>query len=179
MSLSNKMTPERAARLRLLVFDVDGVMTDGSIVIQADESESKVFFVRDGAAIKWAQQEGLEVGLLSGRKSPATARRAAELGISIVVQGADNKAMAFDRILLSRGVSREETAYMGDDLQDLAVLAQAGVSAAPADAAEDVRARVDWVSRHAGGRGAVRDFIEAILRARGRWDAVVEGHLSS
>jgi 3-deoxy-D-manno-octulosonate 8-phosphate phosphatase (KDO 8-P phosphatase) len=164
----------RAAGLRLILLDVDGVLTDGTVSIHSDGAESKAFFIRDGAAILWARREGLRVGLLSGRPSGATARRAAELGISLVVQGTTDKGAALSDLLLAHGLADAEVAYMGDDLLDLPVIDRVGLSAAPADAVEDVRARVHWVSTLGGGRGAVREFIELILRARGRPAAVVE-----
>jgi 3-deoxy-D-manno-octulosonate 8-phosphate phosphatase (KDO 8-P phosphatase) len=163
----------RAVRLRMLLFDVDGVLTDGSVTVHDDGSESKSFFIRDGAALVWARREGLKIGLLSGRSSAATTRRAAELGIPIVVQGVHDKGAACSEILEAHGLGDLDVAYMGDDLLDLPVLTRAGLSAAPADAVDEVRARVHWVSAHAGGRGAVREFIELILKARGRWSTTV------
>lgn len=157
----------------MLLFDVDGVLTDGSIEVHDDGSESKSFFIRDGAALVWARREGLKIGLLSGRSSAATTRRAAELGIAIVVQGVTDKGAACSEILEAHGMADLDVAYMGDDLLDLPVLARAGLSAAPADAVDEVKARVHWVSSHAGGRGAVREFIELILKARGRWSTTV------
>ena len=166
----------RAARLRLLLFDVDGVLTDGSVSIGDDGSESKAFYIRDGAAIVWARREGVKIGWLSGRPSGATTRRAAELGIPITVQGVPDKGAAYDEILRANGVGDEEVAYMGDDLLDLPVLTRVGLSAAPADAVDEVRARVHWVSAFGGGCGAVREFIELVLKARGRWTPIVRSH---
>lgn len=165
---------EKASRVRLLLFDVDGVLTDGVVVMHADGSESKGFHIRDGAAMVWAQRAGLGVGLLSARSSGATTQRAAQLAIRIVSQGVANKLTAYEQILRTAGVEDEAVAYMGDDLLDLPVLSRAGLSAAPADAAEEVRARVDWVSRAPGGRGAVRELVELVLRAQQRWDGIVE-----
>jgi 3-deoxy-D-manno-octulosonate 8-phosphate phosphatase (KDO 8-P phosphatase) len=164
----------KASSVRLLLFDVDGVLTDGAVLIHADGSESKSFHIRDGAALVWAQRAGLSVGLLSARTSGATAQRAAQLGIRIVSQGVARKAEAYERILRQAGLEDSAVAYMGDDLLDLPVLARVGLSAAPADGAPEVRARVDWVSAAGGGRGAVREMIELVLRAQGRWDDVVQ-----
>jgi 3-deoxy-D-manno-octulosonate 8-phosphate phosphatase (KDO 8-P phosphatase) len=164
----------KASSIRLLLFDVDGVLTDGSVLMHADGSESKSFHIRDGAALVWAQRAGLAVGLLSARKSGATAHRAAQLGIRIVSQGVAQKAEAYQAILRQAGVDDQAVAYMGDDLLDLPVLARVGLSAAPADGAAEVRARVDWVAPSAGGRGAVREMIEMVLRAQGLWDDVVQ-----
>ena len=121
----------------------------------------------------WAQRAGLTVGWLSSRASAATTQRAAQLAIRLVVQGVASKADAFQRIVRDAGLAEEAVAYMGDDLIDLPVLARAGLSAAPADAAPEVLQRVAWTSSAPGGRGAVREFIEMILRAQHRWDRVV------
>ncbi len=163
---------ERASRVRLLLFDVDGVLTDGVVIVHADGSESKGFHIRDGAAIVWAQRAGLPVGLLSARASVATSQRAAQLAIRLVQQGV-NKADGFEQILRDAGVDEGVVAYMGDDLLDLPVLRRAGLSAAPADAAVEVRDAVHWVSTAGGGRGAVRELIELVLRAQNRWDGVL------
>ena len=160
--------------MRLLLLDVDGVLTDGLIVTTGDGREAKTFSIRDGAAIVWAQQCDLPVGLLTGRPSEATNRRAAELGIGLVAAGNPHKQAAFEQILRTEGLAEEDVAYMGDDLLDLPILRRAGLSAAPADAAEEVKSSVHWVSRFAGGRGAVRDFVELILKHRGRWDSLVK-----
>ncbi len=165
---------EKASRVRLLLFDVDGVLTDGVVIMHADGSESKGFHIRDGAAIVWAQRAGIAVGLLSARSSGATTQRAAQLAVRIVSQGVANKLTAYEQILRTAGLEDEAVAYMGDDLLDLPVLSRAGLSAAPADAVEEVRARVDWVSQAPGGRGAVRDLVELVLRAQQRWDDVLQ-----
>lgn len=164
---------ERAARVRLLLFDVDGVLTNGVVYMHADGSESKGFHIRDGAAMVWAQRAGLTVGWLSARASAATTQRAAQLAIRLVVQGVASKLEAYQRIVRDAGLSEESIAYMGDDLIDIPVLTRAGLSAAPADAAQEVRDRVSWVSTARGGQGAVREFIEMVLRAQQRWDAIL------
>jgi 3-deoxy-D-manno-octulosonate 8-phosphate phosphatase (KDO 8-P phosphatase) len=166
---------DRARRIRLVLFDVDGVLTDGVVVMHADGSESKGFHIKDGAAIVWAQRAGVQVGLLSARSSGATTHRAAQLAVRIVQQGVTSKASAFDTILKSSGFTEEAVCYMGDDLLDLPVLERVGLSAAPADAAREVRQRVHWVSEAAGGRGAARELIELVLRAQGCWDEIVSG----
>jgi 3-deoxy-D-manno-octulosonate 8-phosphate phosphatase (KDO 8-P phosphatase) len=170
MPLPPETLHTRAGRIRLLLLDVDGVLTDGSIVLLGDGQELKSFHVRDGTAIVLAKREGIEVGLLSGRSSEVTARRASELGISLVVQGETDKRAAFGRILESTGLEAGAVAYMGDDLLDLPVLREAGLSAAPADAVPEVLAEADWISTRPGGRGAVREFVELLLGARGRWE---------
>ncbi len=163
----------RARRVRLLLFDVDGVLTNGKILLHADGSESKQFDIRDGTAIVLAERAGLRTGLLSARHSAATTERAAQLRIPVVRQGAADKLEAFGEILRSESLSEADVAYMGDDLLDLPVLARAGLSAAPADAVDEVRQRVAWVSGRRGGDGAVRELVELVLRAQGRWDALV------
>jgi 3-deoxy-D-manno-octulosonate 8-phosphate phosphatase (KDO 8-P phosphatase) len=168
----------KASRIRLLLFDVDGVLTDGGVVMHADGSESKGFHIRDGAAIVWAQRAGLIVGLLSARSSGATAHRAAQLAVRIVAQGVKNKLTTYEQIVRDARLEDPDVAYMGDDLLDLPVLVRVGLSAAPADAAAEVRARVDWVSSLGGGRGAVRELIELVLRAQQRWDDVLRQYVS-
>ena len=174
MTLSLDLVHARARDVRLLLVDVDGVMTDGTVTINGNGDEAKTFYIRDGAAMVWAQREGLEVGLLSGRPSEATSRRAAELGIQTVAQGGPDKRQAYHDIVGKGGFRDHEVAFMGDDWLDLLILTRVGLSAAPADAAEEVRERVDWVSRFPGGRGAIRELVELLLRARKRWDAVLE-----
>jgi len=161
------------APLKLLLFDVDGVLTNGTILVHGDGSESKEFNIKDGAAMVWAQRAGLRIGLLSARSADATAIRAAQLGLTVVVQGSANKLAGYEQILADQGLSDAEVGYMGDDLQDLPVLRRAGFSAAPADAAVEVRAAVQWISASGGGRGAARECIEHVLRAQGAWAAAI------
>ena len=163
----------------MLLFDVDGVLTDGVVHIHADGTESKGFHIRDGAAIVWAQRAGLTVGLLSARSSQATTQRAAQLAIRLVSQGVTDKLAGYEQILKDAGLSDESVAYMGDDLLDIPVLARAGLAAAPADAAAEVREQAHWVSQFQGGRGAVREFIELVLRAQQRWDDIVRHYTTS
>jgi 3-deoxy-D-manno-octulosonate 8-phosphate phosphatase (KDO 8-P phosphatase) len=172
-------TPSDMRRIRLLLFDVDGVLTDGTILLHADGSESKMFHIRDGAAIVWAQRAGLQVGLLSARTSEATTRRAQQLGITLVLQGRADKLAGYDEIRRDVGLTDDEIAYMGDDLQDLPVLERVGFSAAPADAPADVRERVRWVSQQSGGHGAVREMIEHLLHAQGKWAGVIAEFLGT
>ncbi len=121
----------------------------------------------------WAQRAGLSIALLSARSADATAVRAAQLGISTIVQGSGDKLAGFAQILTAAGLTDEQVGYMGDDLQDLPVLRRAGFSAAPADASPEVRTAVQWVSASGGGRGAVRECIEHVLRTQGQWRAAV------
>jgi len=163
----------RARRIRLLLLDVDGVLTDGLVQIESAGRESKAFSIRDGAALVWAQRVGLQIGLLSGRPSEATTRRAAELGIDTVIQHTQDKREPFEALISERGLAADEVAYMGDDLLDLPVLSRVGLAAAPSDAVADVLSRVHWVSQYAGGRGAVRELVEMVLRTQRSWDTLV------
>jgi 3-deoxy-D-manno-octulosonate 8-phosphate phosphatase (KDO 8-P phosphatase) len=178
MPLSAEDLRVRAARVRLLLLDVDGVLTDGTVEIDSTGRESKRYFIRDGLSLVWARREGIDVGLLSGRASGSTTRRAAELGIHIVVQGNTNKLQGYEDILTTHGLADEDVAYMGDDLLDLPVMRRVGLATAPADSTEDVLRRAHWVSRHPGGRGAVRELVELLLDARGRWRPLVETYLT-
>jgi 3-deoxy-D-manno-octulosonate 8-phosphate phosphatase (KDO 8-P phosphatase) len=171
--VSTPTVQTRAAAVRLILLDVDGVLTDGTVIMHGDGTESKGFHIRDGAAIVWSMQSGLQVGVLSARASAATTQRTSQLGIRIVAQGVVSKPAEFERILADQGLTEDEVAYMGDDLLDIPVLKRAGLAGAPADAAAEVRAVAHWVSGQGGGRGAVREFIELVLRAQGRWDAIV------
>jgi 3-deoxy-D-manno-octulosonate 8-phosphate phosphatase (KDO 8-P phosphatase) len=167
----------KARRVRLVLLDVDGVLTDSTILLSDGGEESKRFSIRDGTALVWATQAGLTTGLLSGRVSAASSRRALQLSIPIVVLGGTDKRAGLEQIRAEHGFTPDEIAYMGDDILDLPVLTRVGLSSAPADAVAEVRDRVDWIAGARGGRGAVRELIELILRAQGRWDAVVAAYL--
>jgi 3-deoxy-D-manno-octulosonate 8-phosphate phosphatase (KDO 8-P phosphatase) len=164
---------DAASRVRLVLFDVDGVLTDGTVVVHADGAESKRFNIRDGIAMVWTQRAGLTVGFLSARFSPTTTHRAAQLGITLVHQGVSDKLVAYRSILQQLGLDDAAVAYMADDILDLPVLTRVGLSAAPADAAREVRERVAWISPSGGGAGGARELLELVLRAQGRWDGIV------
>jgi 3-deoxy-D-manno-octulosonate 8-phosphate phosphatase (KDO 8-P phosphatase) len=168
----------RAARVRLLLFDVDGVLTDGRVIINSDGTESKSFWIRDGIAMVWAQRAGIRVGLLSARQSPTTPHRASQLGITLVYHGVKSKLATYTQILSDLSLTDEQVAYMGDDVVDLAVLNRAGFAAAPADAVDDVLQRVHWTSRLPAGAGAARELVELVLRAQGVWADVVAAYLN-
>jgi 3-deoxy-D-manno-octulosonate 8-phosphate phosphatase (KDO 8-P phosphatase) len=155
--------------VRLLVLDVDGVLTDGRLWIGPSGEEWKSFHVHDGLAIARAVRGGLRVAVVSSRSSPAVALRCAELGVEEVHQGVADKLAAYERLRARIGCPDEAAAAMGDDLADVPVLARVGLPAAPADATPDVRTLARWVTRRPGGAGAVREVLEAILRAQGRW----------
>jgi len=162
----------KASRITLLILDVDGVLTDGSLYYGPEGELIKMFNVRDGAAIKWLQRAGLEVAIITGRQSPQTEARARELGIATVIQGALRKLPVFEEFLARSGVPPEQIAYMGDDYHDLPLLKRVGLSLAPSDAVDEVKKIVDWIASVPGGRGAVREAAELILRAAGKWDEV-------
>ena len=163
---------ERLARVRLLVLDVDGVLTDGAVVVGAS-GESKRFDVRDGTGIKYLLRNDIGVAFVSGRYSEATARMAEELGVAEVHMPALRKWPAVEAMLERLGVAAADTAYVGDDLVDLPVMIRVGLAVAVADAHEEVRRRADAITERPGGRGAVREVAEAILKASGRWDALL------
>ena len=164
---------ERCRALKLLLTDVDGVMTDGSLLILPDGTEGKAFHVRDGLAMVLAHRAGLRTGILSGRVSKGVDARGAELGMSVVRQGVSDKGAALREILAAESLRPEEVAYVGDDVNDLPVIRAVALSAAPADAPFEVRSQVFMVLETQGGRGCLREFVEAILRARGQWDEMV------
>ncbi|MBI1367671.1 MAG: HAD hydrolase family protein [Planctomycetes bacterium] len=161
--------------IKLLLTDVDGVLTDGSINVHSDGSETKRFHVRDGAGIVAAQRVGLEVGILTGRPSVITTHRARELGITLIEQGsAMGKVPGYENLCRLAGVTDEQVAYIGDDLADLPVLVRVGYPMSVADAAEEVRGVAKFVTTRTGGQGALREAIEHILKSTGRWEQVLE-----
>ena len=168
----------RAGRVKLILLDVDGVLTDGSIRLGAGGDEGRTFFVRDGLGIRMGQEAGLQFAILSGRESAAVARRAAELGIAEVQQRVRNKGPAFREIVDRLGFGTEATCFVGDDLIDLPALRLAGLAVAPADADPEVRSRAHYVTRCAGGQGAVREVVDLVLRASGKWHEVMGRFLS-
>ena len=163
---------ERARAVRLAIFDVDGVFTDGTLYLGAQGEAFKAFNILDGHGVKMLQAGGVAAAILSGRSSEAVARRAAELGIAHVLQGCADKMAEFERLLARLGVDAGACAFMGDDLPDLAVMRRCGFAAAPPNAVEAVRASAHYVTRAAGGRGAVREFCELVLRAQGQLERV-------
>ena len=162
------MAPEqRAARIRRVALDVDGVRTDGRLYYGPQGESLKVFDVRDGHGIKMLLGHGIDVAILSARSSEIVATRAHELGIARVLQGRGDKALAWSELLRQTGVPVEHAGFIGDDLPDLPVLAQAGLAATVADARDEVKQVAHWIAPQPGGRGAVRAFAEFILRAKG------------
>jgi len=157
----------RARAVRLAIFDVDGVMTDGTLYIGGQGEAFKAFNILDGHGVKMLQAAGVAAAILSGRKSEAVAHRARELSIAHVVQGADDKVAAFERLAGRLGVAPSACAFVGDDLPDLEVMKRCGLAVAVAGAVDEVKAAAHYVTRAPGGRGAVREFCELVLRARG------------
>jgi 3-deoxy-D-manno-octulosonate 8-phosphate phosphatase (KDO 8-P phosphatase) len=162
-------TPARASRIRLLVLDVDGVLTDGVLVYGPSGEETKRFHVRDGLAMQAARRAGIEVAIVSGRASAAVTRRMSELGIVEVHQGVSDKAAELRGLLGRLAIEPHEAAVMGDDLPDVPVMKMAGLALAPSDAAPETKRAAAWVSRARGGHGAVREAVEMLLRSRKAW----------
>jgi 3-deoxy-D-manno-octulosonate 8-phosphate phosphatase (KDO 8-P phosphatase) len=172
---------ERLRGIRLLAMDVDGVLTNGGIqlgILASGESlELKAFNVKDGLGLSLARSSGIEVAWITGRISQVVERRAAELGVREVCQWARNKRQALTEMEQRLGIERSHVLYIGDDLNDLPAFEAAGVTVAVADAVTTVRERADWVTDAPGGAGAVREVVEAVLHAQGRWDAAVQAFL--
>lgn len=165
---------ERIKAVRWLVLDVDGVLTDGQVIMDDDGRESKHFNVKDGHALKMIMRFGINVMLLTGRKSQVVEHRARDLGITEVHQRVLNKLEYFKEFMDRKGISFAEVAYVGDDIVDIPLMKQVGFSAAVADASEEVPPLVDYVSPYPGGKGAVRDVCKIILKAQGKWKEVAE-----
>ena len=167
----------RAARTKLLLMDCDGVLTDGRLWLIDDHDEQKSFHVRDGLGLDLWHHAGLKAGIISGRTSGALDRRAQSLKIEYVRQGSENKTKDFEELLRLAEVEENETAFVGDDLNDIPLMLRAEFAAAVADAAEETRAVAHLVTKASGGAGAVREVIEFILKAQGRWAEVTEKYL--
>ncbi|MGD2008148.1 MAG: HAD-IIIA family hydrolase [Cellvibrionales bacterium] len=163
------MATEAARRIKLAVFDVDGVMTDSRVTYTSDGSEQKSFNIKDGLGIKLLQRAGIKVAIITGRHSTMVERRAAELDISDIVMGREDKLQAMLELIGPMSIELDEVAYMGDDLPDLSAIMQCGLGACPSDAVLPVRQAADWVSATPGGHGAIREWAEAMLQARGQW----------
>jgi 3-deoxy-D-manno-octulosonate 8-phosphate phosphatase (KDO 8-P phosphatase) len=167
-----KNIKEKLKGIKLLVLDVDGVMTDGRIIMDNEGKEIKNFNVLDGHGLKILQRHGIKVAILTGRKSKVVEYRAKDLGINDVYQGAFNKKEVFGKILKKHKLSASAVAFMGDDFVDIPVLKRVGFSAAVADAVDVVKKSVDYVTNHKGGYGAVREVCELILKAQGKWPEI-------
>lgn len=168
---------ERCRKIELILSDVDGVLTDGSLVFDNQGIETKAFHIRDGLGIRLWQRAGFRFGVLTARTSQIVRMRAAELDIEIVRQGFENKLPAAQQIMEQFGLQPDQACFVGDDLTDLPVMRRVGLGVAVADAAAEVRAHAHWVTTADGGRGAVREVIELVLKAKNRWDDLVRKYL--
>ena len=165
---------QRAARIKLLLMDCDGVLTDGRIWLFENGEEQKGFHTRDGLGIELWHRAGLKSGIISGRKSSAVEARARGLGMSFVRQGCEDKQGAFADTLALAEVTNEEVAFIGDDLNDIPLMRQSGLGIAVADAALETRERAHYVTKTVGGQGAVREVIELILKSQFRWEEIIQ-----
>jgi len=175
------MTPDlsqRARQVRLALFDVDGVMTDGTLFVSGQGESFKPFNILDGLGLKLLKSSGVATGILTGRSSAAVSTRAGELDIDHLIQGANDKLRAYVDLRQQLGLDDEHICYMGDDLPDLPVLRRCGLALSPPGAVDEVRSEVHFVTRTRGGKGAVREACELIMRAQGSWDAHVEPYRS-
>lgn len=168
---------DRARHVRLLVLDVDGVMTDGQLYFQADGQEIKAFSTQDGTGIKLLRQAGLEVALITGRESSMVSRRAAALGIEHVIQGREDKLDVLKALLAELDLTFEQVAYCGDDLPDLAPIKCVGLGISVPNAPAYIREHADWVTTRHGGFGAVREICDALLELQGHWASVLDTYL--
>ena len=168
---------QRCRSIEFILSDVDGVLTDGRILLDNHGIESKQFYVRDGLGVKLWQKAGYRFGILSQRSSQSLKVRAAELGIDIVRQGIPDKVTVLKQLLAELGLSREQVCYLGDDLPDLPVARRVGLGVAVADACAELRQAAHYVTTLAGGQGAVRETVEMVLKAQGRWDDVIQAYL--
>jgi 3-deoxy-D-manno-octulosonate 8-phosphate phosphatase (KDO 8-P phosphatase) len=166
---NKKTIIEKAKKIKLLILDVDGVMTDGSIILDNEGNELKRFHVRDGHGIKMLGKAGIKTGIITGRKSKVVDIRAKELGITDVFQKVYKKSEVYKKILKKYNFKDENVAFMGDDIVDIELLKRAGLSAVPADADEEAKKYADIVMKKDGGRGAVRELTDLILKSSGLW----------
>ncbi|PKM45761.1 MAG: 3-deoxy-manno-octulosonate-8-phosphatase KdsC [Gammaproteobacteria bacterium HGW-Gammaproteobacteria-1] len=169
---------ERAAQIRLVIFDVDGVLTDGSLYLGDDGQEYKAFNSRDGHGMKMLQATGVEIGIITGRTSQVVQHRMDGLGIRHVYQGKQEKLPAFEELVAKLGLPPHQVAYVGDDVVDLPVMRRVGLAVAVQDAAPLVKQHAHWTTDHGGGRGAARDVCELIMRAQGALDAQLQHYLT-
>ena len=168
---------DKIKQLKLLILDVDGVLTDGRLFFDDTGKEYKCFHARDGHGIKLLRQSGVEVAVISGRKSNSVALRMQALGVELVYQGHENKRAAFAEILQQLNLSPKQVAHVGDDVLDLPILVQVGFAVAVADAHFAVKQHADWCTQIAGGQGAVREVCDLIMQVQGRFDAMLQTYL--
>lgn len=168
---------QKAAQIRLLALDVDGVLTDGRLYFAEDGQELKTFDTQDGHGIKMLMQAGVQVAIITGRNTQLVARRAKNLGVKHLMQGREDKLVALRELTTELGVALEHIAYVGDDWPDLPALRAAGLGVAVANAHQELRTHADYTTRLEGGRGAVREVCDLILKAQGRYDAALAPYL--
>lgn len=166
-----------AKKVKLLIFDVDGVLTSGHIIFGAEGETVKEFYAQDGLGISLAHKAGLKTAIITGRESEMVRRRGAELKIGDVYQGAVDKVTALQELVTKHGLALEEIAYVGDDINDLPVMVQVGLPCAVGNAVPEVRAAAKYITGRHGGNGAVREVIEHILKARGLWDNLIQQYM--
>lgn len=167
----------KAAKIKLLLLDVDGVLTDNRLIYGDDGQEYKAFYTRDGHGMVLLQKSGVEIGIITGRKSNLVTKRMSDLKVKHVYQGVPDKLPTFEALIQSTGLSLDQVAYMGDDILDLPILTRVGLATCPKDSDPDVLNRVDFVSQHIGGRGAVRELCELIMRAQNTWQTHLDFYL--
>lgn len=163
------MIDQAFEKLTLLLMDVDGVLTDGSIVYTGDDLITMIFNVKDGLGLKMVQDAGIITGIVTGRKSEALSRRMRELGVNLCYQGVSDKGALLDKIIDQTGCKADETAFIGDDLPDIPIMRRVGIPIAVADASQEVKAHALIITTRAGGKGAVREICDAILQSKKRW----------
>ncbi len=170
-------TESRAKKISLLILDVDGVLTDGQLLFSDQGEAMKVFNTQDGLGISAANQAGLKTAIITGRETEMVRRRGAELNITDVFQGAKDKLQAYHQLLHKYSLQPDQVAYIGDDINDLAVMTRVGLACAVANAVADVKKRAHFITTRQGGQGAVREVIELILRSQGKWETIVNDYL--
>lgn len=178
MLLSGEEFRAKGKRIKLVVSDVDGVLTDGSVILDADGREIKRFNILDGFAIRAWLQAGSSFAVLSGRESLAVTRRCQELEIPHVLQGKGDKVPSYERLLDELSLQPEEVCFVGDDLPDLPLILRSGIGATVVNGAPEVQAHANWISTVRGGQGAVRELLVALLQTQGRWQAILERYLA-
>jgi 3-deoxy-D-manno-octulosonate 8-phosphate phosphatase (KDO 8-P phosphatase) len=179
MKMTEKELQGIAKDVKLLILDVDGVLTDGSIILDNEGNELKLFNVRDGHGIKMLVRAGVQVALITGRHSRVVERRARELGITEVYQRCHIKTVAFDHLIEKYGITEKEVAYVGDDVVDIPIFKRVGISIAVNDAADEARDHAAVVTRHPGGKGAVREVCDFLLKAKGLWESVTKEYFEA
>ena len=169
---------EKASRIKLVIFDVDGVLTDGSLFLSDDGQEYKAFNSKDGFGMRLLQDAGIDIGIITGRESTLVRLLMEELGITQIMQGRREKGPALDEMMEKNGLTLDEIAYVGDDVVDLPIMSRVGLSIAVQDARPVVKKHAHWITESVGGRGAGRDVCELILEAHGKWDDIIKRYLA-